>query len=147
MMGIFIAWTDNKHSPGYIVQENGCHTWLGCQLPLGYGRVSIDGAPDYAHRVRYEREIGPIPEGMELDHICRNAACCNPQHLEPVTHRENVLRGNSPTAANALKTHCSKGHPLSGDNLCPYNKKRGYRTCLICKRERNRIYWKRRMAA
>jgi hypothetical protein len=71
----------------------------------------------YAHRIAYELEIGPIPEGLEIDHLCRNPICVNPAHLEPVTHRENVLRGEATSAQNARKAHCIRGHLLSGANV------------------------------
>lgn len=90
------------------------------------------------HRFRYEREVGVVPEGMELDHfVCDNRRCCNPQHVRPTTHYENVLRGQSPTALNKAKTHCPKGHPYSGDNLIPYYTERGTRSCNACNNERS----------
>jgi hypothetical protein len=83
-----------------------------------------------AHRLVYEELVGPIPEGMELDHLCRNTSCVNPAHLEPVPHRVNVLRGVGPTAENAVKTECVNGHPLTGRNLCI--RKEGGRKCRTC---------------
>lgn len=75
-------------------------------------------------------EVGPIPEGMDLDHTCRNRGCVNPEHLEPVTTQVNTLRGIGPTAENARKTHCKHGHPLEGDNL--YVDPEGKRKCRAC---------------
>ena len=92
------------------------------------GRRSIFGK---AHSVVFEALIGPIPEGTELDHLCRNKGCVNPEHLEPVTHAVNNLRGVSPPAINARKTICKRGHPLSGENL--YVRSTGYRQCRICR--------------
>jgi hypothetical protein len=84
----------------------------------------------------YRHYIGEIPRGMTLDHICRNRDCCNPAHLEPVTVKENILRGDSLSARNARKTHCHRGHPLAGDNLSlPPS---GGRKCKACGRERKR---------
>jgi hypothetical protein len=85
--------------------------------------------------VRYEREVGPIPEGMELDHFaCDNGpgGCCNPHHCRPVTTRENVLRGGNMAARCMAKTHCAAGHLLSEDNLVPNDKRYGKRRCRAC---------------
>lgn len=85
-----------------------------------------------AHRVAYEMLVGPIPEGKQLDHLCRQRTCWNPAHLEVVTGRENTLRGVGRTAVNAAKTHCSRGHELAGDNLYVHD---GQRKCRACKKE------------
>jgi hypothetical protein len=90
----------------------------------------------YAHRIAYELEIGPIPEGLEIDHLCRNPICVNPAHLEPVTHRENVLRGEAISAQNARKAHCIRGHLLSGANVAIT--KPGHRVCRACRQLRRR---------
>ncbi|MGI9502698.1 MAG: HNH endonuclease [Geminicoccaceae bacterium] len=87
-----------------------------------------------AHRVSYEALVSAIPEGLELDHLCRVRCCVNPIHLEPVTTRTNNLRGNGIAAMNALKTHCPRGHPYSGEHL--YVCSRGHRHCRTCGRER-----------
>ncbi|MFE0326316.1 HNH endonuclease [Streptomyces sp. NPDC058960] len=80
--------------------------------------------------------VGPIPDGMQLDHLCRERRSVRPDHLEPVTLVQNVMRGESPTAVNARKTHCRRGHGLDGDNL--YVKPDGRRVCVTCRRERDR---------
>lgn len=115
--------------------EDACWPWKASYGSAGYGQFSPDTShrrgPKGAHRVAYELTVGPVPEGLELDHLCRNRACCNPAHLEPVTHRENVAR--SPvalSAINARKTHCKRGHSLSEDNV--YRVKRGWRQCKTC---------------
>lgn len=89
----------------------------------------------YAHRVYYEARFGPIPAGLQLDHLCRNRGCVNPDHLEPVTCRENLMRGHTVAAANAKKTHCNAGHALAGDNLRVW---KGKRYCIVCQRERQK---------
>ena len=126
-----------------ITQDGDCWLWTGGLNGVGYGQFFIGGAGTgkcYAHRWSYEFHIGPIPEGLHLDHLCRNRACVNPWHLEPVTLRENVLRGVSKAALNALKTHCPKGHPLAGDNLSIGSK--GERRCRECARVQSRNkYW------
>ncbi|MCZ6447620.1 MAG: HNH endonuclease signature motif containing protein [Alphaproteobacteria bacterium] len=88
-----------------------------------------------AHRFSYETLVGPIPEGLILDHLCRVRSCCNPSHSEAVTHRVNILRGDGITAINARKLFCKRGHPLFGENLRPQNPETRYgRICRACHR-------------
>ena len=110
-----------------------CWTWTA-GTSEGYGQFGLSrrSGSIRAHRFAYELLIGPVPDGLELDHLCRNRLCVNPAHLEPVSRRENILRGESPTAQHARQTHCKNGHPLSGDNL--YLHPKGSRVCLTCKR-------------
>lgn len=113
--------------------NSGCHLWLGSLDRDGYGRVRCAGA-EYrpAHRLAYEAENGPVPKGLVLDHKCRVRCCVNPSHLEPVTNRENILRGESRAARSSRQTHCKNGHPLSGDNVYTYLKKPTIRRCRAC---------------
>jgi hypothetical protein len=113
--------------------ENGCWPWLAYRTPLGYGGVDWKGKPDKAHRVVYQILAAPIPGGLVLDHLCRNPSCVNPEHLEPVTDRENILRGAGACAQHARKTHCVRGHPFEGENL--HVRRDGARICLTCRRE------------
>lgn len=121
--------------------DDECWEWLAGRFAGGYGQFSVDGSSRFAHRVSYEFLVGPIPQGLELDHLCRNTWCVNPAHLEPVTPRENKRRGFSNAALNARKTHCKRGHLLEGDNLKP-DKRLGRRICRECanmhRRERYR---------
>lgn len=121
--------------------ENGCTEWRAGTNGVGYGFLRLGPADGsrrmYAHRWFYEFYVGPIPEGAHLDHLCRNTLCVNPDHLEPVTQKENVLRGVGPCAVNAEKTNCLRGHPLSGANLY-VNPADGSRKCRECNRERDR---------
>lgn len=113
-----------------------CWTWRGNILPHGYARFRDDvGRWSYVHRFSYERFVGPIPDGLTIDHLCRNRACSNPAHLEAVTDRVNVLRGTGPSARNARKTHCDNGHSYDEDS---YMTAKGWRVCRICRRERDR---------
>jgi HNH endonuclease len=122
-----------------------CWVWTGRRNSEDYGRLSVEGHGERAHRFGYALLVGPIPTGLVLDHLCRNTLCVNPAHLEPVTDRVNVLRGIGPTAQHARATHCVRGHPLSGANL--YLNPEGERRCRICKREDDRRYKARRRAA
>jgi hypothetical protein len=113
------------------VAPNGCWNWLRGKGACGYGHLHIDKKCLKAHRVSYEVFIGPIPRGLHIDHLCRNRACVNPHHLEPVTCKVNLLRGESFSAVNAAKTHCHRGHELSGDNL--FKRRGNKRGCKQCK--------------
>ncbi len=115
---------------------NGSPCWIftGAKNGWGYGTVGITRTRMRGtHRVTYEALVGPIPAGLDIDHLCRVRACCNPEHLEPKTRRANVLCGETVAAANAAKTHCPRGHELSGDNLAPDGLRNGRRLCLTCR--------------
>lgn len=113
-----------------IDEATGCWLWQGDSVKGGYGRTFVDGRKWLAHRAAFTAYKGPIPEGLTLDHLCKRQACCNPEHTEPVTMKENTMRGNSFSRINAEKTHCSRGHELAGDNLYRYND--GRRDCRQC---------------
>ena len=106
--------------------------WTRAINSIGYG-ILWRGEGKYlmAHLTSYEHHIGPIPDGLVLDHLCRNRACINPDHLEPVTIKENVLRGEGPSAINARKTHCHKGHEYTPQNTIIV-KQTGARACRTC---------------
>lgn len=136
--GKFVPWNPaTKGGPGWVEDARGCHIWTGARTQNGYP-TGGDGHGRVAgiHRIRYEREVGPIPEGMELDHyVCDNGAggCCNPLHCRPVTRRENLLRSNGIASAKMANAHCPQGHPLTNDNLVMGDlRNRGLRRCKTC---------------
>jgi hypothetical protein len=117
----------------YYEPNTGCWLWTGARDANGYGRIAVgNGRWRSAHRVTYELAVGPVPAGLELDHLCQQRACRSPYHLEPVTHRENMRRGNGPMARKARQTHCLHGHPLTGANL--RIRQAGLRQCRTCER-------------
>lgn len=105
--------------------EDGCWDWTGAGRADGYGRLMVGWKYIRAHRFAYRMLVGPIPNGLDLDHLCRNRRCVNPAHLEPVTRRENLARGIGWSGVNGRKKACYKGHPLvMGSN--------GKRRCKTC---------------
>ena len=112
--------------------ESGCIIWTGANNGRGYGIRYFDGANHLAHRLAWTLANGPIPDGLTIDHLCRVRACVNPDHLEPTTYRENNLRGTSLSAQQSRRTHCPRGHALSGDNLVVASLRAGKRTCRTC---------------
>lgn len=115
--------------------DTGCWQWTACTAD-GYGRFHLRrGKVPPTHRLSYEWLVGPIPEGLHIDHLCRNRGCVNPDHLEPVTPKVNILRGVGPSAQHAVKTHCPSGHEYTTENTYKY---RGMRMCVECRKEASR---------
>ena len=128
-------WTKvdfNGPVPEYRPELGPCWLWTAARNASNYGVFypQTDVAI-MAHRWAYEFCVGPIPEGLEIDHLCRTHNCVYPWHLEPVTHRVNQHRGMSFSGVNSRKTHCDNNHPLSGDNL--YIEVGGGRRCIACR--------------
>ncbi len=121
------------------VELNGCWRWLGYTMPNGYATMRAQGTQRLVHRMSYQAFVGHIPAGLTIDHLCRNRACVNPEHLEVCSSRENTFRGDSPSAINARKTCCPKGHEYD------YTDSRGRRGCRRCKREKVRQQHRLRM--
>lgn len=127
------------------VTDEGCLRWTGTVLPNGYGHFRGDlSQMTLAHRFAYETFVGPIPRGLHIDHLCRNRLCVNPAHLEPVTCRENALRGEAPTVALHLAGRCARGHT---DFVTLVSEGRTRRICRTCRNERSKEHQRRRRAA
>ncbi len=118
-----------------VVDRAGCRLWMGNRNKWGYGAISDKGQARSVHRVSYSLFVGPIPEGHEVDHLCRVRNCWTPDHLEAVTKVEHGRRSQ-----NATKTHCPEGHEYGGVNLYEY---KGGRYCRKCRVIKNTRYKKR----
>ena len=138
----------NKNGPVMKAELGPCWQYLGKPTTLGYCKLRRRPKRSVmAHRYSYELLVGPIPEGLTLDHACKNRGCVNPAHLEPVPLVVNIMRGDSPHANNARKTHCPKGHPydVNWPNIAKNG--RSHRGCRICNIERARQWRNNRKKA
>ena len=120
------------------VDDHGCFVWKGGKTSAGYGHVHVPGGKtNYVHRIMYERVFGPIPPGHEIDHLRRNRACANPDHLEAVTRRENTARGANKSARAMRENRCYRGHEFTPENTYTVGNRR---KCRQCGRENTRAY-------
>ncbi len=139
----------NGPIPEHKPELGPCWLWLGNITKAGYGRIVYKGISVLAHVYAYELLVGPAPtndlKNIQRDHICKNKSCPNPEHLEQVTRRENILRGDSPTAKNARKELCEKGHEMLG--IRKTGAQAGTRYCLVCNLERAQQVYEKKKAA
>jgi len=130
---------EERFSEKVKILPDGCWQWIGRIDKAGYGRLRGIGRSSpvlYAHRFAYEQRYGPIPEGAEIDHLCRRRWCCNPEHLEAVPHRVNVIRGEAPLIKVHISGKCARGHEVNEQNAY-FRKDRPTRwNCNVCRRER-----------
>ena len=111
----------------YAIRADGCWIWTGPRV-RAYGIIKMLGGQIFAHRFSYEMFIGPI-NGLDVHHHWHTSLCVNPDHLETMSHRDNLMLSNNPTAVNARKTHCKRGHPFSKENTVVTPGRRRCRTC------------------
>lgn len=124
-----------------IIDDAGCWLWQGPLKAKGYATIWVDGASRWVHRVSYAEFVGPIPDGLQLDHLCRVHNCLNPEHLEPVTAAENTRRG---LASRGFETHCRAGHEYT--ETSSYLNAYGRRQCRTCQARRQTEKYQRRAA-
>jgi hypothetical protein len=136
-----------------VEKTDTCWLWTAALNSNSYGHIDVDGHSVKAHRFSYELLVGPVPEGLDLDHLCRVRHCVRPDHLQPVTRPTNILRGNGMGARHSRQTHCVHGHPLSGNNLLyssngtQCGRPRFARRCRECLRRNGRASMRRKRAA
>lgn len=125
-----------------LVLVGPCHVFRGAKIGNGYGNVWVGKKSMLVHRLVWEREVGPIPDGMRIDHLCGVKACCNVKHLRVVTHKANTTENSASVGAkNKAKTHCPKGHAYDKTDY------KGARRCRTCHNDFNREYHRRRRGA
>jgi len=137
---LLVHGNDEERFWAKVQKTETCWLWTASLNRSGYGKFHASGRFAFAHRWSYEHFIRQIPDGLVIDHLCRVPACVNPDHLEPVTHQENILRGTAPSAKLAMATHCIHGHEFTPENT--YIRPNGNRSCRTCLRSRS-MQWNR----
>ena len=128
------------HAQHVPVPESGCWLWSGAITNHGYGVIRANTRSTYAHRVSYELHVGPIADGMTIDHLCSVRACVNPNHLKQATQRENILRSDSVAARKSRQTHCVHGHEFTTANTIVTLRHGNFgRSCRLCKQRKDRV--------
>ena len=136
----FASHEERFNSKFIVAPDSGCWLWMSPVSKDGYGQFSVGKKSHKAHRFSYERYIGGIPEGLQLDHLCKTTICVNPRHLEVVTAKENISRSDS---YNRNKTHCRHGHEFTESNT--YTSPKSFRGCRICIKTRAKRFKERRV--
>ncbi len=134
----------NGRLPDHRPELGRCWEWVAGKFTAGYGTFWFEGRAQVAHGISYRLLVGHIPATFTLDHLCRVRHCVNPKHLEPVTSKENILRGTGLTAANARKDKCRYGHPYDEENTYVRVGTHASRECRICHRRWDAEYRARR---
>lgn len=125
--------TKKRFEDKYLInKETGCWEWQAGLDGKGYSAFCVRKRMKIGHRISYNIYVGEIPKGLVIDHLCKNIKCVNPAHMEPVTQKDNILRGEAPSSLQAQQTHCLEGHPLFGENL--FITKDGKRVCRQCRK-------------
>jgi len=127
-----------------INEITGCWIFTGSINNKGYGQINVNGKLMYSHRLAYELFVGTLDPNLTIDHLCRVTDCCNSDHLEQVSMRENIMRGDTITAAHAKKTECPQGHLYDLANT--YIRPNGGRDCLACRDARNKAHYAKQKA-
>jgi HNH endonuclease len=127
---------EERIAKNIVVDEAGCWIWQKHTNPHGYGKIRLSGRSWLVHRLAYTLLVGPIPEGLTLDHLCRVRSCCNPSHLEPVDQRTNAVRGEHPLVVLYKEGRCKVGHVVDENNS--YRRSDGRLRCAECTRKYQR---------